>query len=177
MSARRNTALTIAFPVIDTANRPDRLSGASWTSGGVQVSKDGGSFTNATNTPAEIGSSGRYSLAITATEMDASWVEVKVTDASGSGAYDDTDIMISTTGNPSGSVQTDAGNTTTTFKTSRTESVTDYWKNALLTFTTGSLIGQVRKIDAFNGTSKVITVNLAFTSTPSSGDRFVLIEF
>lgn len=71
-------------------------------------------------------------------------------------------------------VATDGGNSATTFKTTLAEAVSDYWKDALLVFLTGSLAGQVKKVTAFNPTTDFVTT-AAFTGTPSSGDQFMLV--
>ena len=173
MSVRRAAQTTISFPMIDAVNRPVRKSGLSFAAGNTKISKDGGAFANTTNTPVEIGSTGRYALTLTAAEMDAAWVHVT---ASITGA-DDFDSLIGTAGAPSGVVVTDAGNTASTFKTDRTESTTDYWKDALLLFTTGTLAGQVKKVSAYNGTTKFVTLSAGFTATPGVGDRFVFVNF
>lgn len=173
MSVRRAAATTISFPMIDSTNRPLRKSGLSFAAGDTKISKDGGTFSNTTNTPAEIGSTGRYALTLTAAEMDAAWVHVYATIT----GADDTDSLIGTAGAPSGSVVSDAGNTATTFKTDRTESTTDYWKDALLLFTSGTLAGQVKKVSAYDGTTKFVTLSAGFTGTPSSSDRFVFVNF
>ena len=78
---------------------------------------------------------------------------------------------------PQGTVVTDAGNSATAFKTNLTEGATDYWKDALLLFTTGNLKHQTRKVSAFNFTTDIITVSSAYTGTPAAGDKFVLINF
>lgn len=74
-----------------------------------------------------------------------------------------------------GSVVTDGGNTAGTFKTDLTESASDHWKDALLTFVTGALAGQVKKVSAFNPTTDFITLSSSFTGTPSNGDRFFVV--
>lgn len=75
-----------------------------------------------------------------------------------------------------GLVVTDAGNTSQTFKTNLTESIDDYWKGTFVRFDSGSLLNQVKKVVAYNGTTKFITTDIAFTSTPSNNDLFVLIN-
>lgn len=74
-----------------------------------------------------------------------------------------------------GTVVADGGNTATTFKTDLAESTTDHWKDALLTFVTGSLAGQVKKVSAFAPGTDFVTVSAAFTGAPSNGDRFVVV--
>ena len=77
---------------------------------------------------------------------------------------------------PSGSVATDAGNSATSFKTDRTETTDDYWADTLLVLTSGDLVGQVKKVTGYNGTSKVITVAGGFTGTPADAVTFLLIN-
>lgn len=172
MTIRKGKAYTTSFPTVDSINRPARKSGVTFSTGESQLSKDGAAFANTTNLPAEIGSTGRYSLALTATEMAADNVHIKVEHVD----IDPVDLIIGTGGQPSALVVTDGGNTATTFKTDLTEAVTDYWKDALILFTSGALNGQVKKITTYNGTTKFVTVNAAFTGTPSGSDRFVLVN-
>lgn len=77
---------------------------------------------------------------------------------------------------PTGAVVSDGGNTALTFKTNRSEAVTDFWKDAILVFRTGVLAGQVKKIAAYNGSTKFITLSGAFTSAPSAGDTFFILN-
>ena len=158
--------------MIDSANRPTRLTGLVFGSGNTQISKDGGAFANTSANASELDSTGRYSLALTASEMNADHIHVKI---SITGA-DDNDIIYGTGGQPSGSVVANGGNTSSTFLTDLTEATDNYWRDALILMTSGSLVGQVHKITSYNGTTKFITVGTAFTSTPSNGDRFVLIN-
>lgn len=172
MSVRRNDALTISFPLVDSNNRPTRYTGLTLVAGDCKISKDGGSFSNTTNLPTEV-SAGRYSLALTATEMDADWVHIYV---SKSGYVDDWDQALGTSGNPTGTVVTNGGNTGTTFCTDLSSSTTDFWKDCLLLFTTGSLAGQVKKITAYNGSTKFVTISGSYTAAPSNTDRFILVN-
>jgi hypothetical protein len=77
---------------------------------------------------------------------------------------------------PSGAVVDDIANDAVTFETNLTESTNDYWKDVFLKFTSGPLIEQVKKITAYNGTTKFITVSGGFTAEPSAGNTFVLIN-
>ena len=75
MAFKKNTQRTIVFVMVDSADTKSVKTGLSVA---AQVSKDGGSFGNASNSVAEIGS-GFYSLALTAAEMNADTVAVKLT--------------------------------------------------------------------------------------------------
>jgi len=57
----------------------------------------------------------------------------------------------------------DSGTTTTMVDAARTEADTDYWKGALIVFTSGSISGQVRLITAFTPGSDTITFTPATT--------------
>ena len=76
---------------------------------------------------------------------------------------------------PTGVVVTDGSNTTTDFKTDLSSSETDYIKDAYLKFTSGANINQVKKIAAYNGSTKFVTV-AAFTDAPAGSDAFVIIN-
>ncbi|MBP6926273.1 MAG: hypothetical protein KBB70_01070, partial [Candidatus Pacebacteria bacterium] len=70
----------------------------------------------------------------------------------------------------------DLSATTTSFITALTNATNDFYKNAVLTFTSGALDGQSRRISGYNGSTKQITVDPALTSTPSNGDAFTIIS-
>jgi hypothetical protein len=57
----------------------------------------------------------------------------------------------------------DSGSTTTMVDAARTEADTDYWKGAIIVFTSGTLLGQARLITAFNFTTDTITFEPATT--------------
>jgi hypothetical protein len=173
MSIRRATQQNIPFPAIDVTNPPARKSGLVWSAGYVQISKDGGSFVNTTSLPVEINASGRYYVTLTPAEMDAGWIMLKIETP----YIQPYDISLSTGGHPTGTVVSDVGNIPTAFTTTLVETTADYWRNVLVLFTSGTLFGQVRKAIAYNGVTKVITVDTAFTSTPTAGDYFVLVNY
>lgn len=77
---------------------------------------------------------------------------------------------------PRSDVVANGGNTDTTFKTSLTESSNNYWKDALVTFVTGALAGQVKKVASYDGTTKFLTFTSAFTTAPTAGDKFQIIN-
>lgn len=83
---------------------------------------------------------------------------------------------LSTTATKTGTVVTDAGNSATSFKTDLTETTNDHYKDSLLKITSGTLAEQVKKITAYNGTTKVVTVQGGFTSTPADGVTFEIVS-
>ena len=146
-------------------------SGVSWDAGDVQISLDGAAFANTTNLPTELGSTAVYTLALTAAELNANWIHLRVTDA----AITTLNITLETSGEPTGAVVADGSNTAQSFETDLSEATSDYWKDALILFTSGSLINQIKRVAAYDGSSKFITANTPFTGAPSGGDLFVLI--
>jgi hypothetical protein len=67
----------------------------------------------------------------------------------------------------------DAGASTTVFNTDLTE-VDDFWNDALIVFTTGSLAGQSKPIQDFANTNGQITLDEALTSAPANNDEFII---
>jgi len=63
----------------------------------------------------------------------------------------------------------------TAFETNLTETTNDHYNGAFLVFSSGVLLGQSRKISDYDGTSKVITVAVAFTEAPAGGDAFLIV--
>jgi len=75
-----------------------------------------------------------------------------------------------------GKVATDAGNGATSFKTDLTSTVDSYCVGSYLKIASGTLINEVRRISAYNGTSKVVTLSAAFTATPADGVEFYIVN-
>lgn len=171
MSYPRATQVLIPIELFDSTDPTMPETGLTFGASDTKIAADGGAFANTTNTPVEA-SNGLYWLTLTAAEMDATSIIVVVSKAGVQRAS----VTIGTHGMPSASVVASGGNTSSSFDTDRSESATDYWKDAFLTFTTGALAGQTKRVTAYDGTTKVITVANAFTGTPSTGDRFVLID-
>lgn len=77
---------------------------------------------------------------------------------------------------PVATVQADAGNSTTTFKTDLTSATDDFYKDSWFTFRTGNLANQTKKISAYNGATKIITVSTPYTATPNNGSIGVVVN-
>lgn len=77
-----------------------------------------------------------------------------------------------------GTVQTDGGNSATQFKSDRSETTVDFWKDALcLLFINGATVPEVKKVTAYDGSTKILTFTNGYTGTPSNGDTYALISF
>jgi len=79
-------------------------------------------------------------------------------------------------------VQTDAGNTSATFKTDLTPSVDNFYRSpSLVKILAGALMGQTRKLETlanspYIGSTKFIKVAEAFTGIPADSIRCVVIN-
>ncbi len=167
---RRAQQQAITFTALDVSTGAV-MTGLTFPAGEVQISKDAGARANVTNAVTELGM-GVYTVTLTAAETDAIWLHFLVRKT----GVRPIDVPGATSGHPSGAVVADAANTATTFKTALASAVTDFYKGLLVRFTTGALAGQVRKITAYNGATKFVTVDSALTSVPADTDKFLLVE-
>ena len=63
----------------------------------------------------------------------------------------------------------------TSFVTSLLNTTNNFYKNSVLTFTGGDLKGQSRRILAYDGTTKKITLDPALSLVPANGDTFTIV--
>ena len=77
---------------------------------------------------------------------------------------------------PTGAVVADAGNSAMSFKTNLASAEDDYIKDAYIKFTAGANINQVKRVSAYNGTTKFVTMIAAFTDIPDTADAFIIIN-
>ncbi len=84
LNRRKNTATNFEAPLIDSAARPNHKSSATLAAGDIKVIKDGGAAVNIGTLPTELGTTGVYRVALTASEMDATLTTVVCVDAAGS---------------------------------------------------------------------------------------------
>jgi len=68
----------------------------------------------------------------------------------------------------------DSGSTTTVVDAERTEADTDYWKDHMIVFTSGTIKGQVRRITAFNAGTDTITFSPVTTQAVGT-NTYVII--
>jgi hypothetical protein len=69
----------------------------------------------------------------------------------------------------------DASATTTAFITNLPSAVDDFYNDDTMVFVSGSLTGQSRIIADYNGTTKAVTFDEVWTSSPADGDEFILL--
>ncbi len=66
--------------------------------------------------------------------------------------------------------------TLASFATNLSSSVNDLYNNALITFTTGNNAGVARRIEDYNGTTKILTIEPDLTTPPLHGDGFTILK-
>ena len=93
-------ATTILFPLIDAGAVDFESTPVTFAAGDIQISKDEGAFANTTNNPAHEGN-GIYSLALTATEMEAGRIVITIIDQTATKEWEDQGVVLGTYGNAS----------------------------------------------------------------------------
>jgi hypothetical protein len=107
---RKYNAFTegILIPLYDAADPNKLVSGVSFVAGDVTLSKDEGTFTNITNAPTEVASTGIYKVLFTGTdEMKFKRGMVKLADQSDPKIWMDTVLTVDTVGNAAAQFQPD----------------------------------------------------------------------
>lgn len=93
-------AATIVFPLVDRGTLDFESTPVTFAAGDVKIIKNEGAAANTTNLPAHEGN-GIYSLALTATEMQAARIAITLIDTA-TKTWEDQAIILSTYGNASG---------------------------------------------------------------------------
>lgn len=90
--------------------------------------------------------------------------------------FDGSNHVFSTHAYATGAVVSDAANDGSSFKTDLSSAVNDFCKDAWLQITSGALSGQVKRITAYNGTTKFVTLAAPLTGAPAAGVTLKLIN-
>ena len=187
------TATTILFPLIDFGGTDFESTPVSFAAADTQISKDEGAFANTGSTPVHEGN-GIYSLALTATEMEAGRISISCID-SATKLWEDQAILIDTYGHTSAQHEFDLDISDKAKDAAITGSVNDgsaaanqfdgdagltatddFYNGAVLLFTSGALKGLARKIEDYTGSSRnlVFTAN-PFPAAPADSDEFAIL--
>jgi len=170
------------IPLI-TRGAVDYKSTPTLATGDVKLSKDGGAFANITTLPTVTPASDTaVRISLSSTELQCARLVIRFVDQTNPKEWEDQEVIIETESHPSaqynnlgGLVVSDAGNSSSQFKSDRAETTTDYWKDAFVRFVSGSLDGQIKKVASYDGTTKIVTLTTPFTGTPGVGDAFMFI--
>ena len=188
--AKYGITQTFYFPLV-VAGGTDLAVSADYTAAAAdcRISKDGGTWTQATNTIAD--ETEGWSITLTATEMQATRIHINIVDAA-TKAVEDQSLVISTV--LSGQIEATAGiiigevdNATFTATTvsleglrispnTTEEATADHYNGRLILFTTGILLGQMTDItDYVLANSKEKFTYTALTEAPGDNDRYVIL--
>lgn len=171
----RGRAHRITVPIYD--NDGDLFS-TGLTGLAAVVSKDGQSFASATNSPDEIDTSGIVTLDLTASEMDARTVAIKITATNPDAKptvivlhpEEPGDIVVNAIAR--GTAQAGGQNSITL--ASGESSVNDFHKFNVVWIVGGTGAGQSRVITGYDGTTKVATVH-DWAVQPDNTSEYVIL--
>lgn len=176
------TATTFRAPIVKAGSTDYALT-ADWTpaAGDVQVSKDGGAFANITTLPTFISGAAALNWTLSAAETEATEVVIQVID-SATKAVQDQFFRLQTT--KAGALQVgvpqaaqSAGDTAITLDATAAGQ-TDFYKGSVVTIISGDGANQARIITAYNGTSKVATIDRGWdVALTTGGTRSVFAVF
>jgi hypothetical protein len=99
-------ATTVYFPLIDKGATDLESTPVTIASGDCKISKDGGAFANTTTASFSHVAGGIYSIPLTATEMQAKQVILKIVDQTGTKEWEDQVIIITTINHASAEIPT-----------------------------------------------------------------------
>jgi spore maturation protein SpmB len=176
------TAYTFRAPIVKAGSTDYALT-ADWTpaAGDVKVSKDGGAFANITTLPTFIASAAALNWTLSAAETEATEVVIQVID-SATKAVQDQFFRLQTTkasalqvGVPQAAQS--AGDTAITLDATAAAQ-TDFYKGSVVAIISGDGANQARIITAYNGTSKVATIDRGWdVALTTGGTRSVFAVF
>jgi spore maturation protein SpmB len=176
------TAYTFRAPIVKAGSTDYALT-ADWTpaAGDVKVSKDGGAFANITTLPTFIASAAALNWTLSAAETEATEVVIQVID-SATKAVQDQFFRLQTTkaaalqvGVPQAAQS--AGDTAITLDATAAAQ-TDFYKGSVVAIISGDGANQARIITAYNGSTKVATIDRGWdVALTTGGTRSVFAVF
>jgi hypothetical protein len=183
------TAYTFRAPIVKASSTDYAIVGNTptpdWTpvAGDVKISKDGGAFANIATPPSTVtlAGSAAWSWTLSAAETEATEIVIQVIDASPK-AVQDQFFRLQTTkaaalqvGVPQAAQS--AGDTAITLDATAAAQ-TDFYKGSVVAIISGDGANQARIITAYNGTSKVATIDRGWdVALTTGGTRSVFAVF
>jgi hypothetical protein len=180
------TAYTFRAPIVKASSTNYAIVGTDWTpaAGDVKISKDGGAFANIATLPSTVTLSGSaaWSWTLSAAETEATEVVIQVIDQDVTKVIQDQFFRLQTTkaaalqvGVPQ-AVQS-IGDTAITLDATAAAQ-TDFYKGSVVAIISGDGANQARIITAYNGTSKVATLDRGWdVALTTGGTRSVFAVF
>jgi hypothetical protein len=179
------TAYTFRAPIVKAGSTDYAIVGTDWTpaAGDVKISKDGGAFANIATLPSTVTLSGSaaWSWTLSAAETEATEVVIQVID-SATKAVQDQFFRLQTTkaaalqvGVPQAAQS--AGDTAITLDATAAAQ-TDFYKGSVVAIISGDGANQARIITAYNGSTKVATLDRGWdVAITIGGTRSVFAVF
>lgn len=178
---------SIVFPVI-VAGATDFAASGDWTpaTGDTKISKDGGNFANTSNNPTAVGGTGSvgWSLALTATELQARVIAIQIVDSATKAVEDQFLVGYAKDSDKTEvyEVETaDVSATSTTFQGNRgmgrsEEATADHFNGRNILFLTGANQGEMTDItDYAQANSRGSFTVTTLTAAPADGDLFIIL--
>lgn len=183
------TATTFRAPIVKASSTDYAIVGNTpsfdWTpvAGDVKISKDGGAFANIATLPGNVtlAGSAAWTWTLSATETEATEIVIQVVDTAPK-AVQDQFFRLQTT--KAGALQVgvpqaaqSAGDTAITLDASAAAQ-TDFYKGSVVTIISGDGANQARIITAYNGSTKVATIDRGWdVALTIGGTRSVFAVF
>jgi hypothetical protein len=180
------TAYTFRAPIVKASSTNYAIVGTDWTpaAGDVKISKDGGAFANIATLPSTVTLSGSaaWSWTLSAAETEATEIVIQVIDQDVTKVIQDQFFRLQTTkaaalqvGVPQAAQS--AGDTAITLDATAAAQ-TDFYKGSVVAIISGDGANQARIITAYNGTSKVATIDRGWdVALTTGGTRSVFAVF
>jgi len=180
------TAYTFRAPVVKAGSTNYAIVGTDWTpvAGDVKISKDGGAFANIATLPSTVTLSGSaaWTWTLSAAETEATEIVIQVIDQDVTKVIQDQFFRLQTT--KAGALQVgvpqaaqSAGDTAITLDATAAAQ-TDFYKGSVVTIISGDGANQARIITAYNGSTKVATIDRGWdVALTTGGTRSVFAVF
>jgi len=180
------TAYTFRAPIVKAGSTNYAIVGTDWTpaAGDVKISKDGGAFANIATLPSTVTLSGSaaWTWTLSAAETEATEVVIQVIDQDVTKVIQDQFFRLQTTkaaalqvGVPQAAQS--AGDTAITLDATAAAQ-TDFYKGSVVAIISGDGANQARIITAYNGTTKVATIDRGWdVALTIGGTRSVFAVF
>ena len=165
------------YIVLPAAGSTNLQANPTIASGDFKISKDGGAFANLTTLPSVSPASGVQVLVqLSATECEASRIVITAIDQTATKEWVDNAWEFHTPlaeGALTGKITSGTPSTTAFISSQLTGSNADQYKDAYVTFLTGTAAGATKKITAFNAGTDTVTCD-ALPAAPAVGDVFII---
>ena len=171
------TAYTFRAPIVKAGSTNYAIVGTDWTpaAGDVKISKDGGAFANIATLPSTVTLSGSaaWSWTLSAAETEATEIVIQVIDQDVTKVIQDQFFRLQTTkasalqvGVPQAAQS--AGDTAITLDATAAAQ-TDFYKGSVVAIISGDGANQARIITAYNGSTKVATIDRGWDVALTTG--------